>query len=148
MPFITKYFEYQHQLDTSTATLITGAIALLSVIIGCPVGALLINKFNWTTIKCARICTIVLTISSFLFLFLTLSCPELKFQNTYCTKQNGDCCRNKYHPGMYYSNVSELFYVRFYSTTSFSFSVSSRSTQLDVSFPMPSWMHQQSQLNQ
>ncbi|CAF3529998.1 unnamed protein product [Rotaria socialis] len=39
VPFITKYFEYQHQLDTSTATLITGAIALLTVIIGCPAGA-------------------------------------------------------------------------------------------------------------
>lgn len=99
VPFITKYFEYQHQLDTSTATLITGAIALLSVIIGCPVGACLINKLGWTPMRCARACCVVLLMSSFLFLFLILTCPELKFENTSCTSKNNDCCHNKYHPG-------------------------------------------------
>ncbi|CAF2415771.1 unnamed protein product [Rotaria sp. Silwood2] len=98
VPFITKYFEYQHQLDTSTATLITGAIALLSVIIGCPIGAYFINKFSWTPMQCARICTIILTISSFLFLFLIFSCPELKFQHTSCSSMNTLCCQHIYHP--------------------------------------------------
>ncbi|CAF0929996.1 unnamed protein product [Rotaria sordida] len=98
VPFITKYFEYQHQLDTSTATLITGAIALLSVIIGCPIGAYFMNKFSWTPIQCARICTIILIISSFLFLSLIFSCPELKFQYTSCSSMNTPCCQHIYHP--------------------------------------------------
>ncbi|CAF2722597.1 unnamed protein product [Rotaria sp. Silwood2] len=98
VPFITKYFEYQHQLDTSTATLVTGAIALLSVIIGCPLGACFLNKFSWTPMRCARVCGIVFTISSFLFLFLTFSCPELKFEYSSCTKINTACCQNVYHP--------------------------------------------------
>ncbi|UJR23549.1 hypothetical protein I4U23_026537 [Adineta vaga] len=98
VPFITKYFEYQHQLDSSTATLITGAIALLSVIIGCPIGAYCMNRFSWTPKRCARVCTIILTLSSFLFLFLTLSCPELKFQNTSCSSENNQCCHNIYRP--------------------------------------------------
>ena len=99
VPFITKYFEYQHQLDTSTATLITGAIALLSVIIGCPLGAFLMNKYSWTPMQCARICTILFLISSFLFLFLIFSCPELTFQHTSCSSINTVCCHNIYHPG-------------------------------------------------
>ncbi|CAF0810350.1 unnamed protein product [Rotaria sp. Silwood1] len=99
VPFITKYFEYQHQLDTSTATLVTGAIALLSVIIGCPLGAWCLNKFSWTPMRCARVCGIVFTISSFLFLFLTFSCPELKFEYSSCTTINTACCQNVYHPG-------------------------------------------------
>ncbi|CAF3667968.1 unnamed protein product, partial [Rotaria sordida] len=98
VPFITKYFEYQHQLDTSTATLITGAIALLSVIIGCPIGAYFMNKFSWTPIQCARVCTIILIISSFLFLSLIFSCPELKFQYTSCSSMNTPCCQHIYHP--------------------------------------------------
>ncbi|CAF4404676.1 unnamed protein product, partial [Adineta steineri] len=98
VPFITKYFEYQHQLDTSTATLITGAIALLSVIIGCPIGAYFMNKYSWTSLQCARICTILLVISSFLFLFLNFSCPELKFQHTSCSSANAPCCHNIYRP--------------------------------------------------
>jgi hypothetical protein len=99
VPFITKYFEYQHQLDTSTATLVTGAIALLSVIIGCPLGAYFMNKYSWTPMQCARISTIILIISSFLFLFLIFSCPELKFQHTSCSSINTICCHNIYHPG-------------------------------------------------
>ncbi len=99
VPFITKYFEYQHQLDTSSATLITGVIALLSVIIGCPLGAYFMNKYSWTTMRSARICTIILTISSFLFLFLIFSCHELNFQYTSCSSANTPCCHNIYHPG-------------------------------------------------
>ncbi|CAF4566475.1 unnamed protein product [Rotaria sp. Silwood1] len=98
VPFVSKYFEYQHQLDTSTATLITGAIALLSVIIGCPIGAYCMNKYSWTPMQCARICKIILTISSFLFLFLIFSCPELKFQYTSCSSSNTLCCQHIYHP--------------------------------------------------
>jgi ABC-type dipeptide/oligopeptide/nickel transport system permease component len=99
VPFVSKYFEYQHQLDTSTATLITGVIALLSVIIGCPLGAYCINKYSWTPMRCARVCAIILSISSFLFLFLTFSCPELKFQYTACTSTDTSCCNDIYHPG-------------------------------------------------
>ncbi|CAF0726669.1 unnamed protein product [Didymodactylos carnosus] len=99
VPFITKYFEYQHQLDTSTATLITGAIALLSVIIGCPIGAYFINRFKWTPMRCARTCAVILTMTSLLFLFLTLSCPELNFQRqSPCLKHNQQCCEQLYHP--------------------------------------------------
>ena len=101
MPFITKYFEYQHQLDTSTATLITAAIALLSVIIGCPIGAYLINRYSWTPMRCARVCAVIFTISSFLFLFLTAYCPELRFLHTACSAENKPCCRNIYHPGQF-----------------------------------------------
>ncbi len=99
VPFITKYFEYQHQLDTSTATLVTGAIALFSVIIGCPLGAYFMNKFSWTPMRCARVCGVVFTASSFLFLFLTLSCPELKFEYSSCSTANTRCCRDVYDPG-------------------------------------------------
>ncbi|CAF0743448.1 unnamed protein product [Adineta ricciae] len=99
VPFITKYFEYQHQLDTSTATLLTGAIALLSVVIGCPIGAYCMNKFSWTPMRCARVCGIVFSVSAFLFLFLILSCPELKFEYSTCSNVNSACCRNIYYPG-------------------------------------------------
>jgi hypothetical protein len=57
------------------------------------------NKYSWTPMRCARICTIILIISSFLFLFLIFSCPELKFQYTSCTSTNSPCCQNIYHPG-------------------------------------------------
>ncbi|UJR25359.1 hypothetical protein I4U23_006709 [Adineta vaga] len=109
VPFITKYFEYQHQLDTSSATLITGAIALLSVIIGCPIGALCMNKFSWTPMRCARVCGIVFTASSFLFLFLTLSCPELKFEYSSCSNRNADCCRNVYYPVCTETNPRRMY---------------------------------------
>ncbi|CAF1289550.1 unnamed protein product [Rotaria sordida] len=109
VPFITKYFEYQHQLDTSTATLVTGAIALLSVIIGCPLGAWCLNKFAWTPMRCARICGIVFTISSFLFLFLTFSCPELKFEYSPCTTNNTACCQNVYRPVCMVNNTRKMF---------------------------------------
>ncbi|CAF3695614.1 unnamed protein product [Rotaria socialis] len=109
VPFITKYFEYQHQLDTSMATLLTGAIALLSVIIGCPLGAWFLNKFSWTPIRCARICGIVFVISSFLFLFLTFSCPERKFEYSSCTKINFICCQNIYHPVCSVNVPSRMF---------------------------------------
>jgi hypothetical protein len=99
VPFISKYFQYQHQLDTSTATLLTGAIALLSVIIGCPLGAFCMNKFSWTPMRCARVCGVVFTVSSFLFLFLTLTCPELNFEYSQCSKINAACCHDIYHPG-------------------------------------------------
>ncbi|CAF0803282.1 unnamed protein product [Adineta steineri] len=109
VPFITKYFQYQHQLDTSTATLLTGAIALLSIIFGCPIGAYCINKFSWTPMKCARVCSIVFTGSAFLFLFLTLTCPELKFEYTACSNQNTVCCHNVYQPVCLESNPKEMF---------------------------------------
>ncbi|CAF1208885.1 unnamed protein product [Didymodactylos carnosus] len=110
VPFITKYFEYQHQVDTSTATLITGSIALLSVIVGCPTGAYFINRFKWTPMHCARACAIVLTATSLLFLFLMLSCPELKFQqHTPCLQQNQQCCERLYHPVCLVSDSSQMF---------------------------------------
>ena len=49
--------------------------------------------------KCARACCVVFIVSSFLFLFLTLTCPELKFQHTPCSTTNALCCHNVYHPG-------------------------------------------------
>ncbi|CAF4323193.1 unnamed protein product, partial [Rotaria magnacalcarata] len=109
LPFITKYFEYQHQLDTSTATLITGAIAFLIVIIGCPAGAYFMNKYSWTPMQCARICGIILIGSSFLFLFLIFSCPELKFQNTSCTSMNTPCCNQIYYPVCDIVNPHQMF---------------------------------------
>ncbi|CAF0760121.1 unnamed protein product [Adineta steineri] len=109
VPFITKYFQYQHQLDTSTATLLTGAIALLSIIFGCPIGAYCINKFSWTPMKCARVCSIVFTGSAFLFLFLTMTCPELKFEYTACSNENTACCHNVYQPVCLASNPKEMF---------------------------------------
>lgn len=57
------------------------------------------NRFSWSPKRCARVCAIVLTLSSFLFLFLMLSCPELKFDNTSCPLTNAQCCRNTYRPG-------------------------------------------------
>lgn len=99
VPFVTKYFEYQHQLDTSTATLVTGAIALVSVFVGCPLGAYFMNKFSWDPRRCARVCAIVFIMSAFFFVFLCLSCPELKFQHTACSISNTACCQSIYHPG-------------------------------------------------
>jgi hypothetical protein len=57
------------------------------------------NKYSWTPMRCAQVCTIILTISSFLFLFLIFSCPELKFQYTSCTSLNTPCCQSIYDPG-------------------------------------------------
>ncbi|CAF0900242.1 unnamed protein product [Adineta ricciae] len=109
VPFITKYFEYQHQLDSSTATLITGAIALLSVVIGCPIGAFCMNRYSWTPKRCASVCMVILTLSSFLFLLLTLSCPELKFQYTDCSNENSPCCHNIYRPVCDIENRQKMY---------------------------------------
>jgi len=49
--------------------------------------------------RCARVCGVVFTASSFLFLFLTLSCPELKFEYSSCSTANTRCCRDVYDPG-------------------------------------------------
>jgi hypothetical protein len=57
------------------------------------------NKYSWTPMRCARISTIILIISSFLFLFLIFSCSELKFEYTSCSSVNTACCRSIYHPG-------------------------------------------------
>jgi hypothetical protein len=119
VPFISKYFQYQHQLDTSTATLVTGAIALLSVILGCPVGAYCMNRFSWTPMRCARVCGIVFTASAFFFLFLTLSCPELKFDYSSCSTANSLCCHNIYHPGknttmLIYLTIKKILFEYFY----------------------------------
>jgi hypothetical protein len=67
------------------------------------------NKYSWTPMQCARVCAIVLIISSFLFLFLILSCPELKFQYTSCSSLNTVCCHSIYHPVCVINDPEKMF---------------------------------------
>jgi hypothetical protein len=57
------------------------------------------NRFSWTPIKCARACASVFFLSACLFLFLILSCPELKFHYSSCKNTSTTCCNNIYRPG-------------------------------------------------
>ena len=105
--FMSKFFEFQFQVTASTSTLITGSIALFSVIAGTLTGAWLINKFKWEAKGCACFCFLVYFFTSFIFWILLKYCPETQFTaaQTDCTDCN---CDNKFQP-VCIGNYSSLY---------------------------------------
>ncbi len=79
--FIAKYFEFQFELSASTSTIITGTIALLSVIGGTLLSAFIINKFKLGNKQCAFFCFIIYLGTAFMFWILLTSCEETQFVN-------------------------------------------------------------------
>jgi hypothetical protein len=77
--FVTKYFEYQFKISASTSSIITALIALISVIGGTLMGALLINRNNWKVKECSIFCTTLYLISSFFFFVFLNYCKETEF---------------------------------------------------------------------
>ena len=104
--FISKYFEYQFELQTSTSTLITGAIALISVIAGTLLSAFLINRLKWTPKHCSIFCFVVYFLTSFCFFILLNYCPEMQFVNvdygqadSFGARNCSACnCENRFNP--------------------------------------------------
>jgi hypothetical protein len=95
--FISLFFQYQYQLSSSTSTIITGGIAIFSVIVGSLSGAYIITKYKFNAAKCSLFVTIIYLVTSFSFWFLVISCPELSFIES--SKICNDCsCSNIFDP--------------------------------------------------
>ena len=99
--FLSLFFQYQYQISSSTTTIITGAIAIFSVIFGTIFGALIISKLKFTASKCTLFVMIIYLITSLAFWILLLSCKELEFIDS-STITNRACkacnCSNIYNP--------------------------------------------------
>ena len=99
--FISLFFQYQYELSSSTSTIITGGIAIFSVIVGSLSGAHIITKYKFNAAKCTLFVTIIYLVTSFSFWFLVISCPELSFidsssvQHRACKNCN---CANIFDP--------------------------------------------------
>lgn len=101
--FISKYFEYQFQMTASTSTLITGSIALISVIAGTLSSAFVINKWKWAGKECSLFCSIIYFVTSFCFWIFLNYCSEDIFANNECLNCS---CRNKFNPVCLPSNYT------------------------------------------
>jgi organic anion transporter 4A len=95
--FISKYFESQFQLTAANSTLITGSIALVSILIGTLIGAFLINRFNWRGLECSLFCFVVYFFTSLCFWILLVSCPNRTFESMGEDKANCNC-ENIFNP--------------------------------------------------
>ena len=101
--YLTKYLEYEYRLKASTATMIAGAIGFISLIGGALLGAFLIKRFKWTIKECVKFTTIILFVTSVLFLGFLINCPQEKYINSensfYISKCN--CDANTFYPVCY-----------------------------------------------
>jgi hypothetical protein len=102
--YLTKYLEYEYRLPASTSTILTGSIGFISMIGGALLGSYLIGKYKWTIKECSRFVTIILFITSFLFLGIMIHCPQEQFINsenlTFKTSKC-ECDSNKFDPVCY-----------------------------------------------
>ncbi len=76
LAFLSKHIEYQFRTTSSHSSIFMGVISLSSVIIGTPLGAYFVKRFDMNGRQCAKFCCIVLAISSVIFLGLMLHCRE------------------------------------------------------------------------
>ena len=106
--FMPKYIEYQFRMPASTATMLTGVIAFVSVIGGTLFSAFIISKFKWTVKHCSIFCFVIFLSTSFVFLVSLNYCPEEKFINNdidiMC--QSNCQCQNSFNPVCYSKNIS------------------------------------------
>lgn len=102
--YLTKYIEYQYRLPASTATMIAGAIGFISLIGGALLGAFLIKHFKWHLKECARFTTIILFITSVLFLGIIIHCPQETYINeksNFYLNSKCNCDVNTFYPVCY-----------------------------------------------
>ena len=76
LAFLSKHIEYQFRTTSSHSSIFMGVISLSSVILGTPLGAYIVKRFNMNGRQCAKFCCIILSISSVFFLGLMLHCRE------------------------------------------------------------------------
>lgn len=111
--FISKFFEYQYHLSSTNSTIITGIIAIFSVIVGSICGAQIISKFKFNATKSSLFISIIYLVTSLAFWMLMLSCKEdqfidvSKFSNNACSNCN---CTNVYDPVCYKSGLTTYMY--------------------------------------
>ena len=105
--FMSKYVEYQFDMPASISTVITGAIALVSVLLGTLISAHLINKFSWKTKDLAVFTTAMFFVTSFCFLILLNHCPEVKFTKMSSELCSNCDCPNKYNPICLHENFTK-----------------------------------------
>jgi hypothetical protein len=104
--FMTLFIQFQFGMEASTASILTGAIALLSIIFGTLLSAFIINKFDWKQKGTAIFTTSLFFITSFVFFILFNYCPERSFSEDGCAA--GCNCDNKFNPIC--SNQNSLVY--------------------------------------
>lgn len=106
--FISKYFESQFELSAANSTLITGSIALVSILVGTLSSAYLINRFKWKGYECTLFCFMIYLFTSFCFWILLNYCPNQIIERdfAYCSKCN---CENRFNPVCYKTNQSKIF---------------------------------------
>lgn len=76
LAFLSKHIEYQFRTTSSHSSIYMGVISLFSVILGAPLGAFCVKRYDMNGRQCAKFCSIVLGLSSFFFLGLMLHCRE------------------------------------------------------------------------
>ena len=76
LAFLSKHIEYQFRTTASHSSIFMGVISLSSVILGTPLGAYIVKRFDMNGKQCAKFCCIVLGVSSVFFLGLMLHCRE------------------------------------------------------------------------
>ena len=105
--FMTLFIQFQFGMEASTASILTGAIALLSIIFGTLLSAVIINKFDWKQKGTALFTTSLFFITSFVFFILFNYCPERSFSGDGCAA--GCNCGNKFNPICSNQNSSNYF---------------------------------------
>lgn len=76
LAFLSKHIEYQFRTTPSHSSIFMGVISLCSVILGAPLGAFFVKRFQMNGRQCAKFCCVLLSISSIFFLGLMLHCRE------------------------------------------------------------------------
>ncbi|CAF0752480.1 unnamed protein product [Didymodactylos carnosus] len=76
LAFLSKHIEYQFRTTSSHSSIYMGVISLFSVVLGTPLGAYVVKRYNFDGRKCAKFCCLILTFSSVIFLGLLLHCRE------------------------------------------------------------------------
>ena len=91
LAFLSKHIEYQFRTTSSHSSIYMGIISLFSVILGAPLGAYFVKRFNMNGRQCAKFCCIILSISSVFFLGLMLHCREPTIGlSTICANDTSD----------------------------------------------------------
>jgi hypothetical protein len=76
LAFLSKHIEYQFRTTSSHSSVYMGIISLCSVILGAPLGAYIVKRFDMDGRQCAKFSCIILGLSSVFFLGLMLHCRE------------------------------------------------------------------------
>jgi hypothetical protein len=102
--YLSKYIEYQYRLPASTATMIVGTMAFISLIGGVLIGAFLIKHFKWHLKECCQFIVTIFFITTFLFLGLLIHCPQEDYinkDNEFYSTSGCNCDKNIFYPLCY-----------------------------------------------